>query len=328
MTTGARNFFKILKASKKRASAPDVVRTVRGPGHAAMILDQHAWLVHKLCGRQGADSRAPGPSQRDIASKTPAHSRAAALHSFRTPGTLAEVIVTRVTGDGEVDLLHDEVQRLSSALMSLQPGDAASSAAYGMLPRSGGGGGVVMLEDRASLSTPLVRHYDEVSARQYERLSEQQREVEQMRDQVQSLRAVAQRLSAADSSRYDLIRGSAQQECEELVSRVESYARENELLKQQLALTAAEITHLHSDLEARTHSVIVLKHEAQRLKDNETTLKNAFAEVMREAKELHARARRSSAQSEQENDVEASKRDALQAETSEWRVGPPSPFQL
>jgi hypothetical protein len=36
------------------------------------------------------------------------------------------------------------------------------------------------------------------------------------------------------------------------VARVTSYAKENDLLKEQLALTAAEIKHLHADLEVRT----------------------------------------------------------------------------
>lgn len=148
-----------------------------------------------------------------------------------------------------------------------------------------------------------------------------------MRRQVASMRAtnqarsVAEVSSSASGAKYDLIPGSDEERnCEELVSRVTSYAKENELLKEQLALTAMEIKHLHGDLEARTHNVIVLKHEVQRLKENELTLKNSFADVLKEAKQIHSQAHQSSVQSEHAKDTETTKLANLKAETGEWQA--------
>jgi hypothetical protein len=280
-----------------------------------MNLDQHSWLVHKLCGRQGVEHRRAESSS---AATTTTRKDASSV-VLRTPGTLAEVFVKRVksnnntNGDGDdgnnrEEQLEDEAQRLSTALMSLQAGVGVGGGGIG------GGGGV--MEDRGVLSTPLVRQYDEVSSRQHERLVQQQREVEEMRAQVQRLRATGKTLEAAaaaaaasssSTGRFGgnlMTRGGGAgaeagggdentsydyDDCEELVSRVTSYAKENELFKEQLALTAMEIKHLHGDLKTRTHNVIVLKHEVQRLKENELTLKNSFADVLREAKQLHSR---------------------------------------
>lgn len=281
-----------------------------------MNLDQRSWLVHRLCGRQGAELH-----REDFASSSkPTSSRHGGTGPtgkgamLRTPGTLAEVVVQRVKSDRE-ETLEDEAQRLSMALMSLQSGGAGNAAGH---PFHGG-----VMEDRGALSTPLVRQYDDVSARQHARLTEQQREVEEMRRQMQSLQATSRTLAGAEASstgRYDLIQGSGEGDCEELVSRVTSYAKENELLKEQLALTALELKHLHGDLETRTHNVIVLKHEVQRLKENELTLKNSFADVLREAKHVHSRAHQSSERSQQAKDAESLKLETLRAEASEWQT--------
>ena len=293
-----------------------------------MNLDGHSWLVAKLCGRSGVEHRREDSSVTQTKSKS-SHDAASFL---RTPGTLAEVFVKRVgrgDDDGREEQLEDEAQRLSTALMSLQAGvgggegGASSSSFYA--------GGGAMMEDRGALSTPLVRQYDEVSSRQYERLMEQQREVEAMRAQVQALRATNETLnvaaaevrirgagSAGGAGSDDDLRALADADCEELVSRVGSYATENDLLKQQLALTAMEIKSLHADLETRTHNVIVLRQELQRLRENEVTLKSSFADVLREAKEVHDRARRSTERTARESTVENARVHELRAETSEW----------
>lgn len=159
------------KEKRTHLLAPSCVLHVV-PFAPSMNLDQHSWLVHKLCGgRQGVEHRR-APAHNDASKTTTAHgggtTKAKEGVILRSPGTLAEVFVQCVKEHREA-LLEDETQRLSTALMSLQSGGGQLSSF-----QSGVAG------DGAALSTPLVRQYDDVSARQHERLNEQQREVGQV----------------------------------------------------------------------------------------------------------------------------------------------------
>ena len=235
----------------------------------------------------------------------------------RSPGTLAENVV-KCCKEHQTELLEDEVQRLSTALMGVLP--EGNHPLYQRhhkenVPQNG------RIEDRCVLSTPLVRQYDEVTMRQHERLNEQQRELEEMRKQVPNLALANQTSSVAvPQARFDSAQSYVERNSEEMVSSLECFSKENALLKEQLVLTALEIKHLHSDLEARTHDIIVLKHEAQRFKGNEQNVNASFMGVLKPAKQVQIHAPHPSLHSHDVDGTETMQLKNLKVEKEDWQL--------
>ena len=122
-------------------------------------------LVDALCGRLPASVPVQLPGARPQ----------------RRPGILTEIEIGRDSGDFGEDTR--ETARLTEALMNLLPSEGTGvSSSRRDTPAS------AHFKDSMALVAPLILEYDDVTARQYERIVEQDAELDAMRSALESAR--------------------------------------------------------------------------------------------------------------------------------------------
>ena len=133
-------------------------------------------LVDALCGRLPASVPVQLPGAQPL----------------RRPGILTEI--GRDRGDFEEDTR--ETARLTEALMNLLPSEGTdASSSRRETPAS------AHFKDSMALVAPLILEYDDVTARQYERIVEQDAELDAMRAALETARGEMDALLEAERTR-------------------------------------------------------------------------------------------------------------------------------
>ncbi len=185
-------------------------------------------LVDALCGRLPASVPVQLPGAQPL----------------RRPGILTEI--SRDRGDFEEDTR--ETARLTEALMNLLPSEGTdASSSRRETPAS------AHFKDSMALVAPLILEYDDVTARQYERIVEQDAELDAMRAALETARGEMDALLEAERTRDAEIGLLSNRNADyaELSARVLEFDKENGLLREQTGVMANEMRVLNVELKAR-----------------------------------------------------------------------------
>jgi predicted XRE-type DNA-binding protein len=114
-----------------------------------------------------------------------------------------------------------------------------------------------------ALVAPLILEYDDVTARQYERIVEQDAELDAMRAALETARGEMDALLEAERTRDAEISLLSNRNADyaELSARVLEFDEENGLLREQTGAMATELRRLTVDLEARARRCAELERE-------------------------------------------------------------------
>ena len=162
----------------------------------------------------------------------------------RRPGILTEF--GRDRGDFGEDTR--EVARLTEALMNLLPSEGTgASSSRRDTPAS------AHFKDSMALVAPLILEYDDVTARQYERIVAQDAELDAMRAALETARGEMDAALEAERARDAEVGLLSNRNADyaELSARVLEFDEENGLLREQTGEMATELRRLTVDLEAR-----------------------------------------------------------------------------
>lgn len=195
-------------------------------------------LVDALCGRLPASVPVQLPGAQPL----------------RRPGILTEI--GRDRGDFEEDTR--ETARLTEALMNLLPSEGTgASSSRRETPAS------AHFKDSMALVAPLILEYDDVTARQYERIVEQDAELDAMRAALETARGEMDALLEAERTRDAEIGLLSNRNADyaELSARVLEFDKENGLLREQTGVMANEMRLLNVELKARAARCAELERE-------------------------------------------------------------------
>ena len=195
-------------------------------------------LVDALCGRLSASVPVQLPGAQPL----------------RRPGILTEI--GRDRGDFEEDTR--ETARLTEALMNLLPSEGTdASSSRRETPAS------AHFKDSMALVAPLILEYDDVTARQYERIVEQDAELDAMRAALETARGEMDALLEAERTRDAEIGLLSNRNADyaELSARVLEFDKENGLLREQTGVMANEMRVLNVELKARAARCAELERE-------------------------------------------------------------------
>lgn len=195
-------------------------------------------LVDALCGRLPASVPVQLPGAQPL----------------RRPGILTEI--GRDRGDFEEDTR--ETARLTEALMNLLPSEGTdASSSRRETPAS------AHFKDSMALVAPLILEYDDVTARQYERIVEQHAELDAMRAALETARGEMDALLEAERTRDAEISLLSNRNADyaELSARVLEFDKENGLLREQTGVMANEMRVLNVELKARAARCAELERE-------------------------------------------------------------------
>ena len=195
-------------------------------------------LVDALCGRLPASVPVQLPGAQPL----------------RRPGILTEI--GRDRGDFEEDTR--ETARLTEALMNLLPSEGTdASSSRRETPAS------AHFKDSMALVAPLILEYDDVTARQYERIVEQDAELDAMRAALETARGEMDALLEAERTRDAEIGLLSNRNADyaELSARVLEFDKENGLLREQTGVMANEMRVLNVELKARAARCAELERE-------------------------------------------------------------------
>lgn len=195
-------------------------------------------LVDALCGRLPASVPVQLPGAQPL----------------RRPGILTEI--GRDRGDFEEDTR--ETARLTEALMNLLPSEGTdASSSRRETPAS------AHFKDSMALVAPLILEYDDVTARQYERIVEQDAELDAMRAALETARGEMDALLEAERTRDAEISLLSNRNADyaELSARVLEFDKENGLLREQTGVMANEMRVLNVELKARAARCAELERE-------------------------------------------------------------------
>ena len=197
-------------------------------------------LVDALCGRLPASVPVQLPGARPQ----------------RRPGILTEIEIGRDSGDFGEDTR--ETARLTEALMNLLPSEGTGvSSSRRDTPAS------AHFKDSMALVAPLILEYDDVTARQYERIVEQDAELDAMRSALESARGEMDAALEAERTRDAEIGLLSNRNADyaELSARVLEFDKENGLLREQTGVMANELRQMNVDLKARAGRCAELERE-------------------------------------------------------------------
>ena len=172
----------------------------------------------------------------------------------RRPGILTEF--GRDRGDFGEDTR--EAARLTEALMNLLPSEGTdASSSRRETPAS------AHFKDSMALVAPLILEYDDVTARQYERIVEQDAELDAMRAALETARGEMDALLEAERTRDAEIGLLSNRNADyaELSARVLEFDKENGLLREQTGVMANEMRVLNVELKARAARCAELERE-------------------------------------------------------------------
>lgn len=195
-------------------------------------------LVDALCGRLPASVPVQLPGAQPL----------------RRPGILTEI--GRDRGDFEEDTR--ETARLTEALMNLLPSEGTdASSSRRETPAS------AHFKDSMALVAPLILEYDDVTARQYERIVEQDAELDAIRAALETARGEMDALLEAERTRDAEISLLSNRNADyaELSARVLEFDKENGLLREQTGVMANEMRVLNVELKARAARCAELERE-------------------------------------------------------------------
>ena len=195
-------------------------------------------LVDALCGRLPASVPVQLPGAQPL----------------RRPGILTEI--GRDRGDFEEDTR--ETARLTEALMNLLPSEGTgASSSRRDTPAS------AHFKDSMALVAPLILEYDDVTARQYERIVAQDAELDAMRAALETARGEMDAALEAERARDAEVGLLSNRNADyaELSARVLEFDEENGLLREQTGAMATELRRLTVDLEARARRCAELERE-------------------------------------------------------------------
>lgn len=195
-------------------------------------------LVDALCGRLPASVPVQLPGAQPL----------------RRPGILTEI--GRDRSDFEEDTR--ETARLTEALMNLLPSEGTdASSSRRETPAS------AHFKDSMALVAPLILEYDDVTARQYERIVEQDAELDAMRAALETARGEMDALLEAERTRDAEISLLSNRNADyaELSARVLEFDKENGLLREQTGVMANEMRVLNVELKARAARCAELERE-------------------------------------------------------------------
>ena len=195
-------------------------------------------LVDALCGRLPASVPVQLPGAQPL----------------RRPGILTEI--GRDRGDFEEDTR--ETARLTEALMNLLPSEGTdASSSRRETPAS------AHFKDSMALVAPLILEYDDVTARQYERIVEQDAELDAMCAALETARGEMDALLEAERTRDAEIGLLSNRNADyaELSARVLEFDKENGLLREQTGVMANEMRVLNVELKARAARCAELERE-------------------------------------------------------------------
>ena len=195
-------------------------------------------LVDALCGRLPASVPVQLPGAQPL----------------RRPGILTEI--GRDRGDFEEDTR--ETARLTEALMNLLPSEGTgASSSRRDTPAS------AHFKDSMALVAPLILEYDDVTARQYGRIVEQDAELDAMRAALETARGEMDALLEAERTRDAEIGLLSNRNADyaELSARVLEFDKENGLLREQTGVMANEMRVLNVELKARAARCAELERE-------------------------------------------------------------------
>ena len=174
----------------------------------------------------------------------------------RRPGILTEIEIGRDRGDFGEDTR--EVARLTEALMNLLPSEGTgASSSRRDTPAS------AHFKDSMALVAPLILEYDDVTARQYERIVAQDAELDAMRAALETARGEMDAALEAERARDAEVGLLSNRNADyaELSARVLEFDEENGLLREQTGAMATELRRLTVDLEARARRCAELERE-------------------------------------------------------------------
>ena len=172
----------------------------------------------------------------------------------RRPGILTEF--GRDRGDFGEDTR--EAARLTEALMNLLPSEGTgASSSRRDTPAS------AHFKDSMALVAPLILEYDDVTARQYERIVAQDAELDAMRAALETARGEMDAALEAERARDAEVGLLSNRNADyaELSARVLEFDEENGLLREQTGAMATELRRLTVDLEARARRCAELERE-------------------------------------------------------------------
>jgi predicted XRE-type DNA-binding protein len=195
-------------------------------------------LVDALCGRLPASVPVQLPGAQPL----------------RRPGILTEI--GRDRGDFEEDTR--ETARLTEALMNLLPSEGTdASSSRRETPAS------AHFKDSMALVAPLILEYDDVTARQYERIVAQDAELDAMRAALETARGEMDAALEAERARDAEVGLLSNRNADyaELSARVLEFDKENGLLREQTGVMANEMRVLNVELKARAARCAELERE-------------------------------------------------------------------
>ena len=147
---------------------------------------------------------------------------------------------------------------MTEALMNLLPSEGTSaSSSRRETPAS------AHFKDSMALVAPLILEYDDVTARQYERIVEQDAELDAMRAALETARGEMDALLEAERTRDAEIGLLSNRNADyaELSARVLEFDKENGLLREQTGVMANEMRLLNVELKARAARCAELERE-------------------------------------------------------------------
>jgi predicted nucleic acid-binding Zn-ribbon protein len=183
-------------------------------------------------------------------------------------GVLNEIVRERVVdfGNDVNEQTHTHQIRLTEALMNVMHSDRTS------LPsgRAAETPSAVHFKESLGMLTPLIVEYDDITQRQFDRISEQELELEQMREGLRSAKAHVQAMMEATSDLKNQQgtsgHTSTSSDTNELQQRIVTYATDNELLRELINTTAIEVKNLNAELNQRSSRCQNLERDVSRLK--------------------------------------------------------------
>ena len=209
-------------------------------------------LIDVLCGRLPSSVPVQLPGARPL----------------RMPGILNEIVRDR--GDFGEDTR--ETVRLTEALMNVLTNDGTTEGRCDTPANA-------RFKDYMGMISPLILEYDDVSARQYERIREQETEIKTMREQLEKAKSHLQAMLDAERARdVDTDSASRNGAYGELQNRVLQYETDNELLRQQIGIVANEVRELNVELKQRKGQCANLERELQNYKVTRTSMDTSTAD--------------------------------------------------
>tara|TARA_B110000977_G_scaffold64920_1_gene88391 strand:- start:48219 stop:49694 length:1476 start_codon:yes stop_codon:yes gene_type:complete len=163
---------------------------------------------------------------------------------LRRPGILNEIVRDRGVDGG--DDTTNETTRLTEALMNVMHADGpVTSSSQGTTPSQ------VHFKESLGMLSPLIVEYDEVTARQYERIVEQEKELDVMRKQLVKAKTQVHTMLENFADIQESKSKGNNADYPELTQQVMSYGQDNELLRAQVNVMANELVELNAELKAR-----------------------------------------------------------------------------